>query len=92
MSRFSFTFKFLLRKYPLVFSYTYTSYLYEGFPNGSAAKNLPANQEMPVKSLGWKYPLEKEMAIHSSIHAWEIPWTEEPQEIQSMELQRVRHD
>ena len=39
-----------------------------------------------------KYPLEKEMAIHSCIHAWEIPWTEEPHEIQSMELQRVRHD
>ena len=41
-------------------------------------KNLPANQEMWVYSLGQKDPLEKEMATHSSILAWEIPWTEEP--------------
>ena len=39
-------------------------------------KNLPAKQEMWVRSLGWD-PLEKEMATHSSIIAWEIPWTEE---------------
>ena len=40
-------------------------------------KNLPALQEMQVPSLGWEDPLEKEMATHSSIRAWEIPWTEE---------------
>ena len=40
-------------------------------------KNLPAMQEMRVQSLGWEDPLEKEMATHSSILAWEVPWTEE---------------
>ena len=49
-------------------------------------------QEMWVRSLGQEDPLEKEMATHSSILAWEIPWTEEPGGIQSMGLQRVRHD
>ena len=41
-------------------------------------KNLPAMQEMRVQSLGQKHPLEEEMATHSSILAWRIPWTEEP--------------
>ena len=45
-----------------------------------------------VQFLGWEDPLEKEMATHSSILAWEIPWTEEPGGVQSMGLQRVRHD
>ena len=45
---------------------------------GSVVKNPPALQEMWAQSLGWKDPLDKEMAIHSSILAWEIPWTEEP--------------
>ena len=44
-------------------------------------------QETQVRFLGWEDPLEKEMAIHSSILTWEIPWTEEPSGIQSMELQ-----
>ena len=52
-------------------------------------KNLPAMQEMWVPSLGWKDPLEKEMATHSSILAWRIPWTEEPGGLQSMGLQTV---
>ena len=55
-------------------------------------KNPPTNQEMQVRSLGWEDPLEKEMAIHSSILAWEIPWTEEPGGIQSMGSQRVGHN
>ena len=58
-------------------------------------KNLPANEEMWeiwVQSLGEEDPLEKEMATHSSILAWRIPWTEEPDRLQSMELQRIRHD
>jgi len=54
-------------------------------------KNLPAMQETQV-GLGWEDPLEKEMAIHSSILAWEIPWTEEPGRLQSLALQRVVHD
>ena len=52
-------------------------------------KHLPAMQETRVRSLGWEDPLEKEMATHSSILAWRIPWTEEPGGLQS---QRVRHD
>ena len=47
-------------------------------------KNLPAMQETWVRSLGWEDPLEKEMAIHSSILDWKIPWTEEPGGLQSM--------
>ena len=56
------------------------------------AKRLPAMQETWVQSLGWEDPLEKEMATHSSILAWRIPWTEEPGRLQSMGLQRVGHD
>ena len=55
-------------------------------------KNLPAMQEMWVQSLAQADSLEKEMAIHSRILAWEIPWTEEPGGLQSMGLQRVGHD
>ena len=57
-----------------------------------SVKNLPAMQETQVQSLGWEDPLEKEMATHSSILAWKIPWTEEPGGLQSMGLQRVQHD
>ena len=46
-------------------------------------KSLLAMQEIWVRSLGWKDPLEKEMAIHSSILAWKIPWTEEPNRLHS---------
>ena len=49
-------------------------------------------QETQVRSLGWEYPLEKEMATHSSIPAWKISGTEEPDGLQSMGLQRVKHD
>ena len=55
-------------------------------------KNLPAMWETWVRALGWKDPLEKEMAIHSSTFAWKIPWTEEPGMLQSMGSQRVGHD
>ena len=47
---------------------------------------------MQVRSLGWEDTLEKRMAIHSSILAWEIPWTEEPGRLQLMGSERVRHD
>ena len=53
---------------------------------------LPAMQETQVQSLGWEDPLEKEMATHSSIFAWRIPWTEEPGGLQSTGSQRVRHN
>ena len=55
-------------------------------------KRLPEMQETWVQSLGQEDPLEKEMATHSSILAWKIPWSEEPDRLQSMGLQRVRHD
>ena len=55
-------------------------------------KNLPAVQETWVRSLGQEDLLEKEMATHSSILAWEIPWTEEPGGLQSSGSQRVGHN
>ena len=55
-------------------------------------KHLPAMQETRVRSLGQEDPLEKEMAIHSSILAWRVPWTEEPGGLQPTGSQRVRHD
>ena len=55
-------------------------------------KNSLAMQEMQVLSLDWKDPLEEEMAIHSSILTWEIPWTEELGGPQSTGSQRVGHD
>ena len=55
-------------------------------------KRLPTMQETRVQSLGWEDLLEKEMATHSSILAWKIPWTGEPGRLQSMGLQRVGRD
>ena len=55
-------------------------------------KNLPAMWKTRVRSLGQEDPLEKEMATHSSILAWRIPWTEQPHGLQSMGSQRVGHD
>ena len=56
-----------------------------------SVKNLPAVQEIRVRSLGWEDSLEKEMATHSSIFAWKMSWTEEPGGLQSMRSQRVGH-
>ena len=61
-------------------------------PGGSLVRNLPAIQETLVLSLSWEDSLEESMATHSTILAWEIPWTEEPSGLQSIELQRVEHD
>ena len=55
-------------------------------------KHLLTMQETQVRSLGWEDPLEEEIATHSSTLAWKIPWTEEPDRLQSMGSQRVRHD
>ena len=62
-----------------------------GFPGGSGGQEsaLPAMQETQVRSWGQEDPLEEEMAAHSSILAWRIPWTEEPGGPQAMGLQRV---
>ena len=65
------------------------------FLGGSVVKNPPTVkelQETQLQSLGQEDPLEAEMVTHSSILAWEIPWTEEPGKQQSMRSQRVRHD
>ena len=69
-----------------------------GFPEGSMVKKkkihllMQETQETWVQSLGWEDPLEEEMTTHSSILAWNIPWTKEPGGLQSMGSQRVRHD
>ena len=55
-------------------------------------KHLPAMQETRVQPLGREDPLEREMATHSSVLAWRIPWTEEPGRLQSTGSQRVGHD
>ena len=55
-------------------------------------KRLPIMWEIQVQSLGWEDLLEKEMATHSSILAWKIPWMKEPGRLQSMGSQRVGHD
>ena len=63
-----------------------------GFSVTQTVKNPPAMWETWVQSLSWEDPLEKEMATHSSILAWRIPWIEEPGGLQSMGSQRIRHD
>ena len=63
-----------------------------GFPGGSAVKNPPANAGDVGLIPGLGKPLEKEMATHASVLAWEIPWTEEPGGMQFMASQRFGHD
>ena len=82
--------------YVCVYIYMYIYiYIYIYMPASLVAqivKHLPTMRETWVGSLRWKDPLEKEMATHSSIHAWKIPWTEEPGRLESMGSQRVGHD
>ena len=66
-----------------------------GLPGGSVIQNLPANAQVAgdmASTPGSGRSTEEEMATHSSILAWEIPWTEEPGGLQSMGLQKVSHD
>ena len=63
-----------------------------GFPGGSVVKNPPANGGDAGLIPGWENPLEKEMATHSNILAWRIPWTEEPGWLQYMGSQSIGHD
>ena len=67
-------------------------YVYMGFSGGSAVKNPPANAGDIGLIPGSGDPLEKERTTHSSILAWELPWTEEPGRLQSTGPQRVRPD
>ena len=65
------------------------------FPGGSAVKNQPAMKKLKetrVQSLSWEDPLEEGMATQSRILAWRIPWTEEPDKLESIGSQRIRHD
>ena len=69
--------------------------IFKGFPGGPSGKESTAIQEtreMRVRSLGQEDPLEKETATHSSLPAWEIPWTEEPGRLQSKRPQRVGYN
>ena len=72
------------------FYYFYVAFssLATGFPGGSAVKNPSAIQERRPRSLGWEDPLEKEMATHSSVFAWRIPWTEKPGGLLFLGLQK----
>ena len=67
------------------------TWIFRGFPVAQCVKNPPVMQETQVRSLGQEDPLEEEMAIHSSILAWRILWTE-TDGLQSMGSQRLRHD
>ena len=67
-------------------------YIYVYFLGSSDGKESTCHTGDPGSIPGWEDPLDKGMATHSSILAWRIPWTEEPGGLQSMVLQRVRHD
>ena len=84
-------------RYIFIYVYTYELiYIYTYIPMASLVaqrlKRLPPMWETQVRSLGREDPLEKEMATHSSILAWRIPWMEEPGQLQSTGSQRVKHD
>ena len=89
-----------LRNWPIVLFLVYQapkgllqfSSMYKASLVAQLVKNPTAMQETWAQSLGWEDPLEKGMATHCSILGWRIPWTEEPCRLQSMGLQRVRHD
>ena len=85
-------------KEDMIYIYTYTyvythSHMHVGASLGAQmVKNLPAMRETWLQLLGWEDSLKKGMTTHSSILAWKIPWTEEPDRLLSMGSQRVRHD
>ena len=75
-----------------IYIYEYQSKVNGGFPGSSDGKESAFNAGDPGSIPGLEDPLEKEMATHSSILAWKIPWTEEPGGLQSMGCRRVRHN
>ena len=75
-----------------VLGFLETREVFVGFPGGSRVNNPPAVLETRVLSLGQEDPLKKEVATHSSILAWRIPWTQEPGGLQSMGSHREGHD
>ena len=80
---------FLVLKVPLFYM---KFFQYQASLVAQMVKNVPAVKETQVQSVGWEDPMEKEMALHSSILAWEIPWTEESGGLRSMGSQKVEHD
>ena len=86
------TFYYYYTCYAALWSLIYHYDSLRGFPASSVVKNLPVILEMLVWSLRQDHPLEKELATHSSILAWRIPWTEETGGLQSMGSQWVWHD
>ena len=83
--------------YPYISVSDFCHFLQDGmaFPDGSVVKNLPAMQKMPktqARSLGKEDALEEGMTTHSSILTWRVPWTEEPDGLESIGSQRVRPD
>ena len=86
--------QFLLKLKSLPFAYFTSHFIRASQVAWLSRIHLPMQemQEMQFQSLGWADPLEEEIATHASILAWEIPWTEEPDGLQSMGLKRVGHD
>ena len=85
----------MLTKLTVIIILQIYTYIKLGFPGGSAVKNPSAMQEtkeMQVQSLGQEDSLEEDMATHSNILAWRIPWIEEPGGLYSTGLKRVRHN
>ena len=76
--------KLNIQKTKIMASGPMTSWQIGDFPIAQVVKNPPAMQETQVQFLGWEDPLEKELATHSCILVWEVPWTEEPGGLQSM--------
>ena len=76
----------------LIIYFIYSSVSIPASLMAQMVKHLPAMQETRVRSLGWEDPLEKEKTTHSSSPAWKIPWSEEPDRLQSMGSQRVGHN
>ena len=81
-----FQFLFLLLFWSLLMNHEWASLV------AQLVKNLPAMPETWFRSLTWKDTLEKGMTTHSSVLAWRIPWKEEPGKLQSLRLQRLRHN
>ena len=81
----------LYSRFPLAIYFTHGS-VYMGLPSSSVVKYLPAMQEMHVRSLGQEDPVEEDMATHSKILAWRIPWTEELGGLQCIAWQKVGHN
>ena len=85
---------YIIKYYMCIYivNFIYYNVLSMGFSTGSAIKNPPEVQESRVQPLGWEDPLEEGLATNSSILAWRIPLTEEPDRLQSIGSQRVGHD